>query len=122
LKWPLVIVAAIAGLGLMYLLGFLFGLIVGDVSFGGILVISIISYFSTGFISGYLANWKGATYGGWAAFLLYIFNLSIAIILRVKIGYIYAFSFLEYLMVLVFAGIGALGGFLGERIRNEPPS
>jgi len=121
LKWPSVIVAAIAGVGLMFLLGFLFGLVVGEASFGGTLVISIISYFSTGFISGYLANWKGATYGAWAAFLLYVFNLSIAIILQAKIGYIQTFSLLEYLMILVFAGIGALGGFLGERIRTEHP-
>jgi len=122
LKWAAIIVAAIAGLGLMYLMGFLFGLIVGKVIFEGILVISIISYFSTGVISGYLANWKGASYGTYAAFLLYIFNAIITIILYAKIGYVYTTSFLEYLIVLIFAGIGAVGGFLGERIRTEPTS
>lgn len=58
-------------------------------------------------------------YGAWAAFLLYIFNLSISLILQAKTGYIEPFALLDYLMILVSAGIGVIGGFLGERIRTE---
>jgi len=130
LKSSSIIVAAIAGIGLMFLLGSVFSLIVGELSFESTLVVGIISYFVTGFISGYLANWKGAVHGVFAALLLWAFNLFYWFFaLRPSLGYIGPTSaFWGWFILFAFIGgllswgIGAVGGFLGERARTGSSS
>ncbi len=130
MKSSSIIVAAIAGIGLMFLLGSVFGSIVGELGFESTLVVGLISYFITGFISGYLANWKGAVHGVFAALLLWVFNFVYSYAtLRPSLGYIDPtsafwgwFAMFTYIGGLIFLGISALGGFVGERIRTRFPS
>lgn len=130
MKSSSIIVAAIAGMGLLFLLGSVLGLIVEEISFESTLVVGIISYFVTGFISGYLANWKGAFHGVFAALLLWVFNLFYwFFILRPSLGYIDPtsafwgwFILFAFIGGLISLGIGAVGGFLGERMRTKPRS
>jgi len=116
----------------MFLLGFVIAsFIPADISFEGWLAISLgiggFCYFVAGLIAGYWADWKGATHGAVAAMVVWGFNLfySLAAIGPVGMGYpgptsglVVVFMLSHIIAGFLMAGIGALGGFVGERIRS----
>lgn len=116
----------------MFLLGFAIApFIPADISFEGWLAISLgmggFCYFVAGLIAGYWADWKGATHGAVAAMVVWGFNLfySLVTIGPVGMGYpgstsglVVVFMLSHIIAGFLMAGIGALGGFVGERIRG----
>lgn len=122
-RWLSIVVAAIVGIVLMFLVGFaLNSVIPSDISleewFTMSLGLSVVCYLTTGFIAGALANWKGAVYGLFAAMIVWIINL-IAFLLQVfplvVVPELVIFIWIGGLFAL---GVGALGGFVGERVRS----
>lgn len=125
LEWLPVVVAAIVGIALMFLLGFAINLIIPvDTSLEGWLTITwgigIFCYFTTGLIAGAWTNWKGATYGGFAAMVVWFVNLIYSFVIGIAYGLAYGPVFFlgVFIVGLFMMGIGALGGFVGERIRR----
>jgi len=121
-----VAVAAIVGIALMRLLGFaLPPPIPSDITLKSVMAtilgIGVFCYFVTGVIAGAWANWKGYGYGALAAVLVFLGNLAYSL----AIGTAYVdlshpfWSLLGFFMAgLLALGIGALGGFVGDRIRS----
>ena len=117
LKWLPIVVAAIVGIALMFLLGF----VLNKVTLGSMLGIGAVSYLVTGLIAGAWAHWRGWAHGMFAGILVWFGNLIYSFVTGVAYGpasQVPGF-FLGIFMAGVFAiGIGGLGGFVGDRIRR----
>ena len=116
-KWLAVVVAAAAGIALMYLLGYAFGSTMDyDATYsdliGIVIGIAAASYLITGFIAGI---WTRETKPGMhAAILLLVVN----IIISLTQGYVPNF-FGIIIMVFFAVGLGSLGGWIGKMIRGK---
>ena len=115
-KWLAVIVAAIIGVALMYLLGLAFGSTLDyDTTFGDLVGlvfgIAAASYLITGFIAGF---WTRDTKSGMnAALLLLVINFIISIAQG------FGLNILGIVIWVVFAIIcGSLGGWIGKLVRR----
>jgi hypothetical protein len=127
LKWLSIIAGGIVGTALMVALSFGFmaaiPIVTDEILLLILLVIIVLGYLTTGFITGALANWKGMLHGSVAASLAYF----VAFIFNMVSEMIYAPSYMLrnvelipffYIGYFIVAGLGALGGFLGERTRR----
>lgn len=130
MKWMSIPVSVIFGIALMVVLGFILELIIPvnlalEDGFVVMLGILVFSYFATGLVAGAWANWRGATYGTFATILVWVFNLFYSLFAFGPIGYpgptsplvgVWMWSILIFGFFAV--GVGALGGFVGERVRE----
>ena len=117
LKWLPIVVAAIVGIGLMFLLGIAFH---AD-TFGMLLGIGFVCYFVTGLIAGAWANWRGWGHGGFAGVLLWVGNLIYSFVTGVAYGplsQVPGFFLGVFMAGISGVAISTLAGFVGERIRR----
>lgn len=117
LKWLPIVVAAIVGIGLMLLLGFA----LDPVALGTILGIGTVCYFVTGLIAGAWARWRGPVHGVYAAMLAWFGNLIYSFVIGIAYGpasRVPGFFIAVFVVGIIAIGIGALGGFVGERLRR----
>ena len=122
LKWLPIVISAVIGIALMLLLGFIIPL---GTTLGGLLAITLgigfLSYFASGLIAGAWAGWRGPSHGLFAGLLIWFANLIYGFITGVAYGP--ASQGLSFILGILLSGIfaiaiGALGGFVGERIRR----
>jgi len=116
-KWLAVVVSAVIGIALMYLLGYAFGSTMDydttlNEALGIVIGVAIASYFVTGFIAG---AWMRETKSGMhAAILLLVVNF----IISLTQGYIP--NFLGIIIMILFAVIcGSLGGWIGKLVKGK---
>ncbi|MBA7674886.1 hypothetical protein ES703_83111 [subsurface metagenome] len=115
-KWLPVVVAAVAGIAIMLLMGLILGAtleedITIDEALGIVIGVAVASYFVTGFIAGI---WTRETKPGIYAALVV---LAANIIYNIVGGS--GLTFFSFLIAVIFAvGIGALGGWIGTLIRR----
>jgi hypothetical protein len=123
MRWPSIVGGAVIGIALMLVVSFAFGLSNSGTTDGGtwaaLIAAGAFCYLVAGFVAGVWANWRGAGHGVAAGLMVWLTNLVYLFITGVAYGPGY-----ESLMPLVFIGgifalgIGALGGFIGGRIRR----
>lgn len=116
----IVVTAGICGIALMVLLGFIFAPVISVTTLLGI---SVFCYFATGLIAGAWTHWRGAFHGALAAMLVFFGNTTYGFVIGITYGLASPFLVPEFLPIFLitgffFFGIGALGGFVGERIRR----
>ena len=85
--------------------------------------ISGVSCFVTGLIAGSWMNWKGASYGASAAFIVRILSTVLGVVWFITASgmfprYIPTVDIIDWALWGFGAIMGALGGFVGERIRG----
>jgi hypothetical protein len=117
-KWLAIIVAAAAGIAVMFLMGFAFGSALSEADtidevLGIIFGTAAASYFVTGFVAGLWTRQVGP--GIAAAILVVVINL----VYSFASGNVEA-SFMGIVIALIFAlALGSLGGFIGKVIRGS---
>ena len=125
LSWWRVLVAALIGLAGMALLGFVLEPALSSATEGAFLAMAVgvggVCTFGAGFAAGAWTNWKGSAHGLFVGFLVWLGNVvctsALATVHQIPahLG-LYAPGLL--IAFLVLAGVGALGGAVGERVRR----
>ena len=123
MKWLALLLAPLAGAALMLAMGYAIAIVV-PTSFlvewysSFLLVIGILGYFTAGFIAGFWINWKGVMYGGLAGLFLWILNLFISLYVNPLYSLVSNFILLYYLIGIGCWIVGAIGGLVGEKVRD----
>ena len=117
LEWKPIVIGGLIAFGLSFLIGFVAGFLLWDVSIWTIIGIGIIVNFICLFIGGLYAGITAKTQGGTNGMYAGLVSTLISIFLNAIIGFPSSFV---GVMIAVMIGmcIGGLGGFVGSKLRK----